>query len=181
MPAVTVTVTTAPSATLPAAPLPTSEVGTSSAPRSESPAVSSSDGVATSEARAAATPKAKVPQGSLALTVWHDEGASNTCVSVQTVYENRSDTAINSIKQTFQTLYTPKHRDGEYPDSVNGPIKTLTQVAGIAPYQSRTLYWDVCAPELASKQNPPPADGTDSFMSEIGAQPMTNSWTWVAP
>ncbi|MGW1809762.1 hypothetical protein [Streptomyces sp. NPDC002078] len=117
----------------------------------------------------------------MALAEWHDEGASNKCVSVSTRYENRSDTAVNTITQTFQTLYTPRHKDDEYPDEVNGPTKTLTQVAGIAPYQERTLYWDVCAPELASKQNPPPPDGTDGFMSEIGAQPMQYSWKWSTP
>ena len=97
-----------------------------------------------------------------------------------TVYENRSDTAVISITQKFQTSYTPKHADGEYPDDVDGPVKTLTQDAGIAPYGTRTLYWQVCAPELASKQNPVPLDGTDSFMSEIGAQPRAPSFSWLA-
>lgn len=123
--------------------------------------------------------KAHVPQGALALIEWHDQAATNKCVQVMTVYENRSDTAVNSITQKFQTMYTPKHAEGEYPDSVDGPDKSMTQVAGIAPYKTRTLYWDVCAPELASKQNPPPADGTDSFMSEIGAQPRSFTWKWV--
>ncbi|WP_189189235.1 hypothetical protein [Streptomyces albiflavescens] len=100
-------------------------------------------------------------------------------MNVMTVYENRSDTAVISISQKFQTLYTPKHADGEYPDDVDGPVKTLTQDAGIAPYGTRTLYWQVCAPELASKQNPAPADGTDSFMSEIGAQPRATAWDWA--
>ncbi|WP_405856900.1 hypothetical protein OG407_09630 [Streptomyces sp. NBC_01515] len=100
-------------------------------------------------------------------------------MNVMTVYENRSDTAVISITQKFQTLYTPKHADGEYPDEVNGPVKMLAQDAGIAPYGTRTLYWQVCAPELASKQNPVPPDGTDSFMSEIGAQPRVTSWDWA--
>ncbi|MFE7860131.1 hypothetical protein [Streptomyces sp. NPDC057403] len=99
-------------------------------------------------------------------------------MNVMTVYENRSDTAVISITQKFQTLYTPKHADGEYPDDVDGPVKTLSQDAGIAPYGTRTLYWQVCAPELASKQNPVPPDGTDSFMSEIGAQPRATVWDW---
>lgn len=90
-----------------------------------------------------------------------------------------SDTAVISITQKFQTLYTPKHADGEYPDEVDGPVETLTQDAGIAPYMTRTLYWQVCAPELASKQNPVPPDGTDSFMSEIGAQPRATAWDWA--
>ncbi|MGW2743928.1 hypothetical protein [Streptomyces sp. NPDC001450] len=75
----------------------------------------------------------------------------------------------------------PRHKDGEYPHEVNGTVKTLTQVAGIAPYQERTLYWHVCAPKLASKQNPPPSDGADGFMSEIGAQPKRYSWKWSTP
>ncbi|MGW4888155.1 hypothetical protein [Streptomyces murinus] len=100
-------------------------------------------------------------------------------MNVMTVFENRSDTAVISITQKFQTSYTPKHDDGEYPDDVDGPVKTLAQDAGIAPYRTRTLYWQVCAPELASKQNPVPADGTDSFMSEIGAQPRATTWDWA--
>ncbi|MGW5256626.1 hypothetical protein ACWERW_27215 [Streptomyces sp. NPDC004012] len=100
-------------------------------------------------------------------------------MNVMTVYENRSDTAVIFITQKFQTSYTPKHADGEYPDDVDGPVKTLTQDAGIAPYGTRTLHWQVCAPELASKQNPVPADGTDSFMSEIGAQPRATTWDWA--
>jgi hypothetical protein len=117
----------------------------------------------------------------LVLTVWHDEAASNTCVTVSTVYENQSDTAVVTIAQSFQTIYTPKHNQGEYPNLVDGPIKTLEQVAGIAPYQNRLLYWNVCAPELADKQNPPPANGIDSFQSEIGAQPRTYTWKWATP
>ncbi|MGC5400818.1 hypothetical protein ACPXCP_34385 [Streptomyces sp. DT20] len=100
-------------------------------------------------------------------------------MNVMSVYENRSDTAAISITQKFQTSYTPKHADGEYPDDLDGPVKTLTQDAGIAPYGTRTLYWQVCAPELAFKQNPVPPDGTDSFMSEIGAQPRATAWDWA--
>ncbi|WP_055631345.1 hypothetical protein [Streptomyces griseoruber] len=122
---------------------------------------------------------ARTPQGSVALTEWHDGDATNKCVNVMTVYENRSDTAVISITQKFQTLYTPKHADGEYPDDVDGPVKTLAQDAGIAPYGTRTLYWQVCTPELASKQNPVPLDGTDSFMSEISAQPRATAWDWA--
>jgi len=122
---------------------------------------------------------ARAPQGSVALTEWHDGDATNKCVNVMTVYENRSDTAVISITQKFQTLYTPKHADGAYPDEVDGPVKMLTQDAGIASYGTRTLYWQVCAPELASKQNPVPPDGTDSFMSEIGAQPRATVWDWA--
>ncbi|MFI0962956.1 hypothetical protein ACH4S8_16375 [Streptomyces sp. NPDC021080] len=125
------------------------------------------------------TARARVPQGSVALTEWHDGDATSTCVNVMTVYENRSDTAVISIRQAFCTSYTPKHADGEYPDDVDGPLKTLSQDAGIAPYGTRTLYWEVCAPELASKQNPLPADGTDSFMSEMGAQPRGTTWDWA--
>jgi hypothetical protein len=76
-------------------------------------------------------------------------------------------------------LHTPKHADGEYPDEVNGPVKLLAQDAGIAPYGTRTLYRQVRAPELASKQNPVPRNGTDSFMSEIGAQPRAIAWAWA--
>ncbi|MGO4341522.1 hypothetical protein [Pedococcus sp. 2YAF34] len=96
-----------------------------------------------------------------------------------TTYDNRSDTAIDSVTQTFITNYTPKHKEGEYPDSVTGPAKTMTQVVGIAAYSQKVVTWEVCAPELASKQNPPRPDGLDSFMSEIGAAPADFSWRWV--
>ncbi|MFG2520193.1 hypothetical protein [Streptomyces sp. NPDC048527] len=129
--------------------------------------------------KTASSPARPAPQGSVALGEWHDGDATNKCVNVMTHYENRSDTAVISITQTLQTNYTPKHSKDEYPDSVDGPLKTLTQDAGIEPYGERTLYWQVCAPELASKQNPVPADGTDSFMSEIGAQPRTTTWHWA--
>ena len=119
------------------------------------------------------------PQGSVAVTVWHDLSSDNKCAWVETVYENRSNTAVNTITQTFQTTYTPKHKDGTYPDDKNGPTKTLTQTAGIAPYKSRTLDWHVCAPELAALQNKPPADGIDAFMEEIGAIPTQFRWKWI--
>ncbi|WP_331755580.1 hypothetical protein [Streptomyces sp. NBC_01643] len=96
---------------------------------------------------------ARTPLGSIALTQWHDGDATNKCANVMTVYENRSDTAVISITQKFQTSYTPKHADGECPDDVDGPVKRLTQDAGIAPCGTRTLYWQLCAPELAAKQN----------------------------
>ncbi|UWE11946.1 hypothetical protein [Actinacidiphila bryophytorum] len=115
----------------------------------------------------------------MTLAEWHDGDATNKCANVMTVYENRSDTAVIAITQKFQTSYTPKHADGEYPDDVDGPVKTLTQDAGIAAFGTRTLYWQVCAPELASRQNPVPADGIDAFMSEIGAQPRATSWDWA--
>ncbi|MEV7740055.1 hypothetical protein AB0O75_49975 [Streptomyces sp. NPDC088921] len=144
------------------------------------PVASRTSAIPTPTAFSAPAPApARTPQGSVALTEWHDGDATNKCVNVMTVYENRSDTAVISITQKFQTLYTPKHADGEYPDEVDGPVKTLTQDAGIAPYGTRTLYWQVCAPELAPKQNPVPPDGTDSFMSEIGAQPRTTTWDWA--
>ncbi|MFF2505797.1 hypothetical protein ACFVTY_20760 [Streptomyces sp. NPDC058067] len=54
---------------------------------------------------------ARTPLGSVALTEWHDGDATNKCVNVMTVYENRSDTAVISITQNFQTLHTPKHAD----------------------------------------------------------------------
>jgi hypothetical protein len=55
----------------------------------------------------------------------------------------------------------------------------LTQVVGIAAYSQKVITWEVCAPELAAKQNPPRPDGLDSFMSEIGAKPSEFSWRWV--
>lgn len=144
------------------------------------PAASHTSAIPTPTASSAPAPAPpRAPLGSVTLTEWHDGDATNKCVNVMTVYENRSDTAVISITQKFQTSYTPKHADGEYPDDVDGPVKTLTQDAGIAPYGTRTLYWQVCAPDLASKQNPVPADGTDSFMSEIGAQPRATSWDWA--
>ncbi|WP_128381295.1 hypothetical protein [Streptomyces cavernae] len=162
-PAVTVT------QTITLTPTPTSTPVASQASAIPTPTVSPAPEVA----------PARIPQGSVALTEWHNGDATNECVNVMTVYENRSDTAVISITQKFQTMYTPKHADGEYPDDVDGPVKTLTQDAGIAPYGTRTLYWQVCAPELASKQNPVPPDGTDSFMSEIGAQPRAIVWNWA--
>ena len=45
----------------------------------------------------------------------------------------------------------------------------------------KAIYWRVCTPELAAKQNPPAHDGTDPFMSEIGAVPDKFRWTWVSP
>ncbi|MFJ9120338.1 hypothetical protein ACIRJO_32990 [Streptomyces sp. NPDC102394] len=161
-PTVTVTQTIAPTPT----PTPTPVASRTSATPTQAPS------------SAPAPTPARTPQGSVALTEWHDGDATDKCVNVMTVYENRSDTAVISITQKFQTLYTPKHADGEYPDDVDGPVKTLSQDAGIAPYGTRTLYWQVCAPELASKQNPVPPDGTDSFMSEIGAQPRATVWDW---
>nr|WP_168516630.1 hypothetical protein [Streptomyces sp. S1D4-11]QIZ01262.1 hypothetical protein HEP87_56130 [Streptomyces sp. S1D4-11] len=144
------------------------------------PAASRTSAIRTPAASSEPAPiPARTPLGSVALTEWHDGDATNKCVNVMTVYENRSDTGVISITQKFQTSYTPKHADGKYPDDVDGPVKTLTQDAGIAPYGTRTLYWQVCAPELASKQNPVPADGTDSFMSEIGAQPRATTWDWA--
>jgi hypothetical protein len=149
----TVTVTATPEATLPA-PTPTE----SASNPSPSPT--------------------KTPQGVVVVADFHAGAATNTCVSVQTLYENRSDTAVNTVTQSFVTTYTPKHKAGTYPSDVNGPTKTLTTTAGIAPFQSRWVVWQVCAPELAALQNPPPADGTDAFMSEIGALPKSLTWTW---
>jgi len=74
---------------------------------------------------------------------------------------------------------TLKHREGQYPHSVDGPSKTLRQTVGIAPYSRKMIMWRVCAPELASKQDPPSADGTDSFISEIDAVPKALRWRWV--
>ncbi|SBW18605.1 putative membrane protein [Candidatus Protofrankia californiensis] len=120
------------------------------------------------------------PQGEIVLTEWHDTTSTNTCVRVQTYYQNRSDTAIREISQSFVTLYTPRHPEGTYPGLREGPVKTLTQSAGIPPFEQRILYWDVCAPELAKLQNPPRPDGTNSYMSEIGAQPRGFTWTWFS-
>lgn len=119
------------------------------------------------------------PQGELVLDEWHNVSGTLTCVVVQTYYDNRSDTAVLNISQTFVTSYTPKHPDGEYPEAVDGPSKTLTQTAGLAPYTRKLLTWRVCAPELAARQNPPRADGVDFWMSEIGAVPKQFSWNWV--
>lgn len=124
------------------------------------------------------TPKRR-PQGTVVLDEWHDQSATLTCVNVQTYYDNRSDTAVNTITQSFVTMYTPKHADGQYPSEIDGPVKTLTQTVGIAPYTRKAIFWDVCAPELADKQNPPRADGIDAFESEIGARPDYFTWSWV--
>ena len=102
------------------------------------------------------------PQGELVLDEWHDTAGDLTCAEVQTFYDNRSDTAVATVTQTFLTNYTPKHRERQYPDSVDGPSKTLTQTVGIAPYSRKMIMWRLFAPELASKQNPPSSDGTDS-------------------
>jgi hypothetical protein len=120
------------------------------------------------------------PQGEVVLDEWHDTAGDLTCAEAQTFYDNRSDTAVTTVTQTFVTTYTPKHQDGQYPDLVDGPSKTLTQTVGIAPYSRKMIMWRVCAPELASKQNPPSPDGTDSFMSEIGAVPKSFRWLWVS-
>lgn len=119
------------------------------------------------------------PQGDVELVEWHNEAANNKCVDVDTYIENRSDTAINEITVKFRTTYTPKHGEDEYPESKNGPVKILTQVAGISPYGKRKLIWEVCAPELAKRMNPYRPEMTDAFMSEIGAIPEEFSWTWV--
>ena len=122
---------------------------------------------------------ARLPQGELVVDGWQNGAADLKCVDVQTSYDNRSDTAVDSVTQTFITHYTPKHKGG-YPDLVDGPAKILTQTVGIAPYSKKTITWHVCAPELASKQNPPPPDMPGYFMSEIGATPTLCNWRWVS-
>jgi hypothetical protein len=124
-------------------------------------------------------PPAREPQGEVVLGEWHNLAGDLTCALVQTFYDNRSDTPVLSVTQTFTMSYTPKHRLGEYPGSVDGPSKTLTQSAGIAPYTVKELQWEVCAPELADLQNPPRPDGTDSWVSEVGALPKALDWKWT--
>lgn len=124
------------------------------------------------------------PEGTLAIADWHDKGnsADGTCVTVQIVYENRSNTAIDAVSQNFQTLYTPQHAPNTYPGEVNGPTKTLTQQVGVAAFQQRTTYWEVCAPELASVKSgmDPNGNGTDTYEGDIGAQPQGATWTWFS-
>lgn len=131
------------------------------------------------ESSAPQSTKTARPQGTVALDEWHDLSGDLTCAVVQTYYDNRSDTAILKLQQDFVMSYTPKHAEGEYPDSVDGPRKSLTQTVGIAPYTRKEIRWRVCAPELRDKQNEPRADGIDSFMSEVGARPETFTWTWA--
>lgn len=92
---------------------------------------------------------------------------------VQTFYDNRSDTAVKTVTQGFVTMYTPKHSAGQYPAQVSGPAKTLTQAAGISPHSRKMLIVARLCSRLATSQNPPGPDGTDSFMSETGAVPMS--------
>jgi hypothetical protein len=120
----------------------------------------------------------KRPLGSLAITNWSDIWSDNKCVDVRVWYDNRSDTAVDVITQSFLTNYTPKHRPGTYPDLVDGPTKTLSQQVGIQAFTKKIIEWNVCAPELVALQNPPPPDGTDSFQEEIGAKPTYFHWTW---
>ena len=161
-----------------------------SATPSQTPSSSKSATAGSTPAEAAATvhpattpPPAPVavpqPQGTIALTVWHDHGADNRCVAVETIYENRSDTALNTVTQVFVTMYTPKHANGTYPALKDGPTKSMTQTVGIPPYGTRTIGWNVCAHELVAKQNPPPADGVDGYLEEIGARPTSFTWDWV--
>ncbi|MEO3788403.1 hypothetical protein ABGB12_34170 [Actinocorallia sp. B10E7] len=121
-----------------------------------------------------------VPQGSVVLVHRSTTASDDECTRIVTVYENRSNTAVVSITQSFQTSYAPKHEEGEYPEDKDGPVKTLTQDAGIAPYATRQLTWDVCAPELTKLMNPYPEDGTGGFMSEVGAVPTKTRWKWLA-
>ena len=122
----------------------------------------------------------KAPQGVVLVTSFHDGDATNTCVSVQTFYENRSDTAVNTVTQSFVTLYTPKHKAGTYPSEVDGPIKTLTTTVGIAPFQSRWVVWQAWRTGTCRLAEPSSSDGTDAFMSEIGAQPTSLTWKWFS-
>lgn len=62
-----------------------------------------------------------------------------------------------SITQRFQTSYAPKHADGDYPDDVDGPVRTLARDAGVAPYAIRALYWQVRA--RVDRQAEPSGDG----------------------
>ncbi|MBK3644876.1 hypothetical protein [Streptomyces sp. MBT33] len=55
----------------------------------------------------------------------------------------------------------------------------LAEDVGTVPCWTWTLYWQVCPPELATKQNPVPPDGTDLFMSQIDAQPRAVAWDWA--
>src|SRR6185437_15216635 len=81
----------------------------------------------------------KAPEGTVVTAVWHDMAATNTCVSVQVVYDNRSDTAVDTIRQDFQTLYTPKHGAAQFPSEVDGPIETVSQQVGIPPFAQKTI------------------------------------------
>ena len=122
----------------------------------------------------------RTPTGDVVLDEWHDQDSSNVCVNVQTFYDNRSDTAVDKVTQYFVADYTPKHKTGQYPALVDGPTVGLTQTVGIPPYPRKEINWQVCAPALAALQNPPPADGTDAYMSQIGARPVEMTWTWVS-
>lgn len=124
-------------------------------------------------------PPKKQPQGTMAIDEWNDLSGTLTCAVVQVFDDNRSDTPILTIRQTFVTSYTPKHAEGQYPALVDGPAKTLSQTVGIPPYTRKEILWKVCAPELAPLQNPPRPDGIDGFLSEIGARPTTANWTWT--
>ncbi len=171
-PAVTITATVTAASPVTSTPI-------TNAPTAAVPAVDPPTVTVTESAAPVPPPAEKTPQGELALDEWHDTAGSPTCATVQTFYDNRSDTAVDKVTQAFQTTYTPKHADGQYPDAVNGPLKKVTQTVGVAPYTRKQIMWQVCAPELKDKQNPPRPDGLDSFMSEIGAQPTSYEWTWT--
>ena len=94
------------------------------------------------------------------------------------MYDNRSDTAIDTVTQSVQSLYTPKHKIGTYPELVAGPIKTVTQSVGIAAFAQKRITWEVCVPELVPLQNKPPADGLDGYQEEIVGRPTAFRWTW---
>jgi hypothetical protein len=147
-------------------------------PIAENPSPLPSPSVTPTTRRPAPVRTHHIPQGSVSLVQHNETAATNKCSRVVAIYENRSDTAVISITQSFQTTYTPKHRDGEYPDDKNGPVKTLTQTAGIPPYGTRQVTWDVCAPELAKLMNPYHQGETDSWMNEMGSVPTKLHWAW---
>src|SRR6476646_8632690 len=56
-----------------------------------------------------AQPAPRTPQGTVVLSDAHNLGGDLRCTDVQIIYDNRSDTAVNTITQAFVMTYTPKH------------------------------------------------------------------------
>lgn len=128
----------------------------------------------TSSAPSVATtsPPPRRPQGTVTISDFtNHESERDNCSYTTLLIVNRSDTPVKDMTIRFKTSYTPKGADSTV--EKDGPMETMTEPLGIAPFQSQETVWQVCAPELHGK-----ADTVGGIFEELDAVPVSYSWRW---
>lgn len=111
------------------------------------------------------------PQGTITIGFQNDDSGRPNCSDTTVFVHNKSDTAVLSISVVFRPSWSADV-DGQVKSQRMPLSAPITHPVGVAPFESRSVTFSVCAP-------PPSFSIKGASFATVDAVPVSFTWKWA--